>query len=363
MKKIINSLPILIDDLSYGCLCVDEYGDILYANKMLCQMLEYKKEEILYKKIWKIDESINNVDELNEKFIEITNEPNSSIILKYKKKSGDVMLSKCLPTLYIDKNDKNLYLLIIKNIENIYSDRNILLNKDLEKYIQLGEMIEDILHQWKTPISLILTTTSGIKLKNELDSLSDEDYMLCIEYIEKSAKYLNSVINTFKCFFNNKNEKENFLMEEIFNNASFLLSSKLKNSNIELVMENYNKSIFSYKQLFIQIVLILMNNSIDAIDNTNNEKNYIFIDSFVKENKFYFLIKDNAGGINNEYLKKIFDYKFTTKGDKASGIGLYMIKTILNREFRNSSITCKNKNFIYKNKELRGLEFLISFDL
>ncbi len=361
MEKIINYLPNMINELSYGCLCIDEYGDILYANKTICQMLEYDESEILKKKVWEINNNIKNLEEFNKNLDEISNNKSSNIIVDYIKKNGENITSRCLPSIYIDENNKRICFSIIKNIDINYN--NIFLTKDLEKYIQLGEMIENILHQWKTPISLILTTTSGVKLKKELDNLREEDYLVYIDYIEKSAKYLNSVIDTFKCFFNKKSNKENFLMDEIINNAFFLLSSKLKNSDIKLIVNNYDKKIYSYKQLFIQIILILVNNSIDAINTLNGNKNYIFVDTFVEEKQFYFIIKDSAGGVDNEILEKIFDYKFTTKGDNGTGLGLYMIKTILNREFSNSLITCKNKSFNYGNEKLKGLEFVISFEL
>jgi len=46
-----------------------------------------------------------------------------------------------------------------------------------------------------------------------------------------------------------------------------------------------------------------------------------------------FTIKDNGSGISPEILPKIFDQFFTTKAEKGIGLGLSMVKNIIEKEF------------------------------
>ena len=60
------------------------------------------------------------------------------------------------------------------------------------------------------------------------------------------------------------------------------------------------------------------------------------------DNKTILKISDNAGGIKNDVLPKVFDPYFTTKEQgKGTGVGLYMSKTIVEKNM-NGKLTCKN---------------------
>ncbi|RLA78210.1 MAG: histidine kinase, partial [Epsilonproteobacteria bacterium] len=72
------------------------------------------------------------------------------------------------------------------------------------------------------------------------------------------------------------------------------------------------------------------------------------IDIVIEKNKI--TIEDNAGGIPQDIIDKIFDSYFTTKGkDKGTGMGLYMSKMIIEdnmggvlsvKNSRNGSVFC-----------------------
>lgn len=73
---------------------------------------------------------------------------------------------------------------------------------------------------------------------------------------------------------------------------------------------------------------------------------------FRKKGDFLFIgIEDNAGGILEDVLPKIFDQNFTTKDkDHGTGIGLYMSKSIIEEHL---------KGRIYANNINEGVKFTI----
>ena len=97
--------------------------------------------------------------------------------------------------------------------------------------------------------------------------------------------------------------------------------------------------------------------------NSEIKNKYIFIDIYKEENKVIILIKDNAGGIKENILTRIFEPYFTTKHkSQGTGIGLYMSQEIIINHM-NGAISCYNSNFEYNNKTYKGAAFKISLPL
>jgi signal transduction histidine kinase len=70
-------------------------------------------------------------------------------------------------------------------------------------------------------------------------------------------------------------------------------------------------------------------------------------------------IKDNAHGVNEKIIDKIFQPYFTTKHkSKGTGIGLFMSNEIITKHMKGKLIV-KNSNFTYNKNNYYGAEFII----
>lgn len=225
------------------------------------------------------------------------------------------------------------------------------------KMATMGEMIENIAHQWKQPLSIITLSATGVKMESEFNELTDDYLQKALTNIEKSANYLSQTVDDFKDFFKENSLKQDYLLEQAFNKAKNLIASKLENRDIHLVTSFDNVSIYGNKNEMIQVFMNLLSNSIDAFDELDLDTKVIYF-STRYENEFA-IIKfcDNAGGIPSEIISKIFEYKFSTKGDKGTGIGLYMSKLILDKIA--GEIEVKNSTFNHEQREYKGVEFTI----
>ena len=139
----------------------------------------------------------------------------------------------------------------------------------------------------------------------------------------------------------------------------YLISTKLKNRNITIVKNCKETFVTGLENEFIQVILNIINNSINAFEDKNNTHKFIFIDAYKENNKVMIKIKDNAGGIKENIIDRVFEPYFTTKHkSQGTGIGLYMSLEIINKHM-NWNLTVSNEEFTYKSIKGTGAQFTI----
>ncbi len=229
------------------------------------------------------------------------------------------------------------------------------------KMAAMGEMIGNIAHQWRQPLSLISTASSGLQLNKELDVLTDEDFEKYTQSIIDNTIYLSTIIDDFRNFYKPNKEKEYFNMKDVMKINLELLSAGLRNNDIEIIEDYEDLTIFSHKNELIQVVINLLNNARDAIiEQKINHQHYIFVKCFKSNNSTIITITDNANGVNENIKCKIFDPYFTTKHQaQGTGLGLYMSKKIVS-ESLNGQFFIENIEYKYNDIDYKGARFTIS---
>jgi signal transduction histidine kinase len=125
-----------------------------------------------------------------------------------------------------------------------------------------------------------------------------------------------------------------------------------------LELEN-DININGYKNELIQCFMNIFNNAKDALVHNNVDNKLIFISASVNNNKAIIKIKDNAGGISENILHKIFEPYFTTKHkSQGTGLGLHMTYNLI-VDGMDGNIEAENMSYIYNNISYTGAEFTI----
>lgn len=228
----------------------------------------------------------------------------------------------------------------------------------------MGEMLENIAHQWRQPLSTITTASSGIKIKKEFDSLDDVFFNDSLDIILKSANFLSQTIEDFRNFFKHSEIIEEFSTIDVLEDSLNILKLKLQSNNIKVDIQNKTQEkLQGYKNELIQVFLNILNNSVDAFKTSDVENKLIQIIIYTKNNYICIDIQDNASGIDEEIIEKIFEPYFTTKHkSQGTGIGLYMSEQIIEKHF-DGKIIVKNSNFQCNSKEFYGANFKILLPL
>ena len=265
-----------------------------------------------------------------------------------------------IKTKQLEAVNSNLYIALEKEIKL----KNRIENQQLElieqsKMAALGEMISNIAHQWRQPLSVISTCASGMKLQKEANILDEDSFFNNIDKIVETTNNLSKTIDTFRNFTQKDNVNE------------FDLSSVIKKSiesqkyifdlnGIELIT-NYQEDIkiTNYQNSLFQSLINLIHNSRDILQNINTKK-YIFIETKENENGIIISFKDNGGGIKTEFISKIFEPYFTTKHQSHGiGVGLNITYKLINDAMR-GKIKVRNSRFTYNDESFEGAEFIIS---
>jgi len=221
-----------------------------------------------------------------------------------------------------------------KEIEKNREKEQLLVQKS--KFIALGEMISNIAHQWRQPLSELSSILMYIKFKHSINALDDKTMQKKSEEADKVLEFMSHTIDDFRNFFMPKKAKENFYLVKAVNSVMIIISSTLKNLNINIDIQIDPKlRLNTYLNEYEQVLLNIINNAKDILIEKNVKNPFIKITAYENEDYVVMYIEDNGGGITVEPKTKIFEPYFTTKSDSdGTGIGLYMSKIIVDKNMK-----------------------------
>jgi len=265
---------------------------------------------------------------------------------------------------------------ISKIIKNSFKEYRESLNEEIKKTIEkdqqliqqskmaiMGEMIGNIAHQWKQPLNLISMSNGLVQLNQENKEIgSKEEVEKATQNIDNAVNYLATTIDDFQDFFRPNKEKETFKIKETLSKTCNLISSQFKNDNIEVIKEIDDIEVYGFHNELLQVMINIFKNAKDELVKLDIGKRLIFINVQKNEKEVTIRIKDNAGGIPEEIIDKVFDSYFTTKNDKeGTGIGLYMSEQIITN--MSGTITVQNVEYDIDNTKYKGAEFKITLPI
>lgn len=199
------------------------------------------------------------------------------------------------------------------------------------KLASMGNMIGNIAHQWRQPLGELNAILMHLETRYKFNQFDGAFLEHCVKECNTITAYMSRTITDFQNFFKPSKTKEFFNVVTACKSAGGILASSLKHHNIALewdIAKDYD--VLGYPNEFSQAFLNILSNAKDALTSRHILRPKIRIT--ISEGAQCVLIKveDNAGGIPEEHLERVFEPYFTTKHAKqGTGIGLYMCKTII----------------------------------
>jgi len=333
-----------------GIAIVDLTSKFLDCNDAYLKMTGFTREVLLQKSCMEL-----SVPEEQEKSIKAINEVIQNGAIQNFEKTCIVngkqisvnMSASLLP-------DKQRILLITKEITGLK-----LLEKQT-RLMALGETIGNIAHQWRQPLSVISTGVTGMQVQKEYGILSDEKFNETCEMINENTQYLSKTIDDFRDYVKGERELKEFFLKDTFNTFLSLSKTTMTENNIQVIISMDNTlMIEGYANELLQCFVNIFNNAKDALLENMKKDRLYFITIKETDNRVCIELKDNAGGVPNEILPKIFDPYFTTKHQsQGTGLGLHMAYNLIVNGM-GGTIVASNESYDYNGKEYRGALFTI----
>jgi len=219
------------------------------------------------------------------------------------------------------------------------------------KMAAMGDMISMIAHQWRQPLNQMSYVMMNIEGAYDDKALSREYLDEKLKEGENLLEYMSHTIDDFRDFFKPDKAKETLSLCDLVNSAMGLIEKGLEKHHIVLKKEYISDTnITVYKNEMIQVLLNLLKNAQEALEEKEDDKE-IKICVYEEEGFAKISIRDNAGGIVEENMEKIFEPYFSTKAHQGTGLGLYMSKIII-EEHMDGHLSVHNTP--------EGAEFVIS---
>jgi C4-dicarboxylate-specific signal transduction histidine kinase len=197
----------------------------------------------------------------------------------------------------------------------------------------MGEMIGNIAHQWRQPLNILAIQVQQLLMLYDYGEFTRESLNCNVTLSMELIQHMSRTIDDFRNYFKPDKGKIEFGLSEVITNTLSLIEDSFRNEQIRIeVMTNDDPIINGYRNEFAQVILNILNNARDVLIERKISDPIVTISIFTEYDRAVVSIADNAGGIPEEILGKIFDPYFTTKGPQTgTGVGLFMSKSIIEK--------------------------------
>lgn len=355
-EKVAIALDVIVDKVSENQSVCNSVDKCLYKeNKPLCCKYLGDEEE------WKIVDSIIKSElnrfkiDLNYNFDFAKNEPDNKNAYAM---NMDKVFSENGVVMYLEFPDRSKYLL--RQMGPVFISSILLIlfitvaffmmyryyKREKELVIRTRDFINNMTHEFKTPLANISFATSMIDRENE--NLKSEKIARYADIIQAENQRLVDNCEDLLVIGSAETELSDVLQDkldvnELIQSVMIRYKSLEENSNVEWIEEyRATKSLVMSKHSFLDnVVSNLIDNAIKYTEGTPK----IQVETYNESNKIVISITDNGIGIYKEAQKVIFDkfYRVNNQDQhdvKGFGLGLAYVKMIV--EQMNGSVTVKS---------------------
>jgi two-component system, NtrC family, C4-dicarboxylate transport sensor histidine kinase DctB len=350
-----------------GIYLIDQDGIVQYANRTLCAMFGFERDELNGKLGFRTfihrDDVARVAENLSKRLsgqevpsryevrgvhrngelidIEIIGSLTSNagknmvvgtlLDISQRKRAERLMQEEQLQRKVLTRT---LELRISEEVERSREKDRLMLQQS--RFAAIGEMIGNIAHQWRQPLNMLGIVIQQMQMEQEKGLMTDR---LMEERVGKGMDLLlnlSRTIDDFRSFFRPAMAPAPFKVAAAVAKTVRFFEASCSEHGIKVSVEGKSALVYiGHVNEFSQALLNILNNARDALLDTGAADPRIVVALRDDAQRSVVTVRDNAGGIDPDIIEKVFDPYFTTKEEgKGTGIGLYMAKTIIDRNMK-----------------------------
>jgi len=250
---------------------------------------------------------------------------------------------------YVTKpiNATNLKVRMASIFLNAHKDTII---QNQNRLLAVNETVQMLAHQWRQPLSTINSTILKLVLQNELDKLNKKDLAKDLETVTSHLQTLSKTLDEFRKITSKESQATSVDVDNLIQTSISLINARFQKNSIKISTNLQSKTeTLLYQNELTNILINIYTNSLEAFTIKNEIKDKkLSISTLSTSESVTIVIEDNAGGINGDLLKNIFEPYVSSKYEKNGvGLGLYnafiTLKNLMNAtikidSFNNSTI-------------------------
>jgi C4-dicarboxylate-specific signal transduction histidine kinase len=197
----------------------------------------------------------------------------------------------------------------------------------------MGEMIGNIAHQWRQPLNTLALSVQELQMMYSFGQCTAEFVDQSVAKSMEIIQHMSQTIDDFRNYFKPERERSEFRLSEVVSSTLLLVQDSFRHQQVRIeIVDHQAPVIFGYRNEFAQSLLNILNNARDVLTERQVRSPRVRIAISGEGQRGVVTVSDNAGGVPEEIIEKIFDPYFTTKGPQAgTGLGLFMSKTIIEK--------------------------------
>jgi PAS domain S-box-containing protein len=229
-----------------------------------------------------------------------------------------VLSVKVTPTESIPGNRTGAILIMEDITEKVVLEKYVILS---EKMVAKGEMAASIGHELNNYLTIISTNAELMQVNLNRDQIekAKQNSIQVIENIAKMKRFTDGLMDFSKL----EAEMVLYDIRHLVDNLLFSIKSqkKYKGVRIKTSYEPDLPEISIDVGQIQQVLLNLLNNAVDAMENTLKPEIQISCRYSKDEDRLMLKVADNGHGMSAEVRNKLFEAHFTTK-EQGHGLGL-----------------------------------------
>jgi PAS domain S-box-containing protein len=324
----------------------------------LAQVHEKKDKELLYKKSIYYKELLSIGLEDSKIY-----EYHKTAI--YKDKSYDGYICVMVDVTEHEEQETKLQSMIFKAVEK---NKELMKAHEIEKlndikFTAIGQLSAGITHEINTPLTYVKGNLEMLvmDLKSMPESCQHKKELIeDTQDMQNGINRIASIVEAMREMSQNKKvilERTNVYATLItslvisYNRSKQVSKIYINDKLFSLDMEKEKGTCFSLiqSQRVEQVWIVIINNALDQLQKIENfDDRELRINCFMEDNKVHIKFQDNAGGINEDMIEKIFEPFISDKPEGGMGVGLSIAKRIISEQNATISATNDEKGAIFE---------------